>query len=185
MSRGKLLVALAWMVVGAVSAQAQQGPTVVILVRHAEKGTVPANDPPLTDTGVARAKALVAALADTHVDAVIATPTVRTRETAREVAELRGLVIESVALGTKEEHARAVSDAVRRHAGQTVLVVGHSNTIPAIIGALGGPKLADLCDDQYSNLFTLILTPGRVQLIRGQYGLASPVPILNCGNPMR
>lgn len=185
MRRAKLLVTLAWMAAGAISAQAQQGPTVVVLVRHAEKGAVPANDPPLTEGGVARAKALVAALADTHVDAVIATPTVRTRETARAVAELRGLAIESVALGAKEEHVRAVADAVRKHAGQTVLVVGHSNTIPAIIGALGGPKLSDLCDDQYSNLFTLVLTPGRVQLVRGQYGVPSPPPTENCGNPMR
>lgn len=56
---------------------------------------------------------------------------------------------------TSDAHVGA--DAVRRHAGRTVLMVGHGNTIPAIITALGGPKLADLCDAQYSMLFTLVI----------------------------
>ncbi len=183
--RGSFARLLAVLAVCAASLGAQAAPTVVILVRHAEKGALPANDPPLTEAGVARARALVAALADARIDAVIATPTVRTRETARAVAEPRGLTIETVALAAKEAHVGAVAEAVRRHTGQTVLVVGHSNTVPAIITVLGGPKLADLCDDQYSNLFTLILGAGPPQLIRGTVGAPSPPPAENCGNPMR
>jgi len=170
---------------GATALYAQAQPTVVVLVRHAEKATAPASDPPLTEAGVARAKALAAALADAHVDAVIATPTVRTRETARAVADPRGLTIETVALGAREAHVGAVADAVRKHAGQTVLVVGHSNTIPAIITALGGPKMADLCDEQYSMIYTLVLGAGPPRLVRGTFGAPSPPSADNCGNTMR
>ncbi len=64
---------------------------------------------------------------------------------------------------------------MRRHAGSVVLVVGHSNTVPSIIAALGGPKLADLCDSAYSNLFVLVLgEPGGARLIRSRFGDADP-----------
>jgi len=183
--RAPLFRLLALVATCAAALSAQPAPTVVILVRHAEKGSVPANDPPLTEAGMARARALAAALADARIDAIIATSTLRTRETARGVAELRGLPIETVALAARDAHVGAVAAAVRRHAGQTVLVVGHSNTIPAIITALGGPKLADLCDGQYSMLFTLILGAGPPRLIRGTYGAPSPPSADNCGNTMR
>ena len=155
-------------------AVAQNAPTVVVLVRHAEKAATPANDPPLTDAGVARAKTLVALLADANVDAVIATPTVRTRETARPMAEAHGLTIETVAFAPAAQHAKAVAEAVMKHAGKTVLVVGHSNTVAAIVAALGGPKMADLCDSQYSILITLVLDGHTVRVIRSNYGVATP-----------
>src|SRR5579862_6135396 len=101
-------------------------PTVVIIVRHAEKAAAPAADPPLTEAGVARAKTLASVLADANVRAVISTPLTRTRETARPTADARGLTVELVPLAAGVgEHAAAVASAVRRHAGQTVLVVGH------------------------------------------------------------
>jgi hypothetical protein len=36
-----------------------------------------------------------------------------------------------------------------------VLVVGHSNTVPAIVAALGGPRLPDLCDASYATMFVV------------------------------
>jgi len=155
-------------------ATTQNAPTVVILVRHAEKAATPANDPPLTDAGAARAKALVALLANANVDAVIATPTVRTRETARPTAEAHGLTIETVAFAPAAQHAKAVAEAVMKHAGKTVLVVGHSNTVAAIVAALGGPKMPDLCDTQYSMLTTMVLDGHTVRVIRSSYGIATP-----------
>jgi broad specificity phosphatase PhoE len=88
MSRRLLLLLLLLVFHGlAPGAQAQGAPTVVVVVRHAEKAATPANDPPLTEAGVARAKALAVVLADADVQAVISTPLVRTRETARPTAE--------------------------------------------------------------------------------------------------
>ncbi|GLC24190.1 phosphoglycerate mutase family protein [Roseisolibacter agri] len=154
-------------------------PTLVLLVRHAEKAAEPADDPPLTDLGSTRARALQAALADAGVQAVIATPRRRTSDTAKPLADALGLVPEIVPLSG--DHVKAVADAVRRHAGQVILVVGHSNTIPAIIGALGGPRLKDLCDAEHSNLFVLTLpAEGTPRLVRGQYGPADPAGASSC-----
>lgn len=167
-------------------AAAQAAPTVVIVVRHAEKGTTPANDPPLTEAGVARAKALAAVLADADVQAVITTQLARTRETARPVAEARTLPIETVTVGGPvADHAKAVADAVRRHGGRTVLVVGHSNTVGAIIGALGGPRVPDLCDSEYSGLFTLVLDGAAARLVRSTFGAPSPEAATGCPNAMK
>jgi broad specificity phosphatase PhoE len=162
------------------AALAQAGPTVIVLVRHAEKAAQPANDPPLTDAGVARANALAAALADANIQAIIATPTLRTQSTAKPLADVRRITIETVALGPKDAHVKAVAAAALAHRGEGVLIVGHSNTVPAIIAALGGPVLADLCDTQYAMLFTVIIDGKRVRLIRGTYGAPTPDTAEGC-----
>jgi hypothetical protein len=59
-------------------------------------------------------------------------------------------------------------------AGGTVLVVGHSNTIPAIVGALGAPQPKELCDSEYDQVFTVVLgDTGPPRLIRSRYGAPS------------
>jgi broad specificity phosphatase PhoE len=171
----RFLSALFTVVATASLAFAQATPTVVIVVRHAEKAAAPADDPPLTEAGVARAKALAVALANADVQAVITTQLLRTRETARPLAEARGLSMETVRTGpTVAAHAKAVADAARNHTGKTILVVGHSNTVVAIIAALGGPKLPDLCDSQYSTLFTVVLDGTGARLIQSTFGAPSP-----------
>jgi len=138
--------------------QSAAGPaTVVVLVRHAEKAA-PTGDVALSPGGEARAAALAAALRDAGVQAVLTTQLRRTRQTAEPLAAARGLTPEIVPVGSDvPEHAARVAAAVRqRHQGQTVLVVGHSNTVPAIIAALGGPRLPDLCDAEYAMLFVLV-----------------------------
>jgi broad specificity phosphatase PhoE len=169
-----LLVALS------VAPLAAQEPTVVILVRHAEKAAQPANDPPLSPEGEARARALAAELADAHLDAVVTTQFARTRLTAAPLAEALHLTPAIVATsGTALVHARAVADTIRaRYTGRTVLVVGHSNTIPKIITALGGPPLDDFCDNQYDGMYTVVIrSSGIVSLVRGHFGASNgPAP---------
>ncbi len=167
----------------AASAAGAQSPTLVFLVRHAEKAAQPANDPPLTPEGEVRARALADALANAGIGAVISTPYARTLATARPLAERLGITVETVAIpaGTASaplassdaiaRHVQAVVDAVRRHAGQAVLVVGHSNTIPAIAAALGAPKMPDLCDGEYDQIFTLELqAAGPPRFARSRFG---------------
>lgn len=158
--------------------------TVVFLVRHAEKAAEPRADPPLTLAGEARARDLAAALGDALVSGVVVSPTLRARATAAPLARSRGLVPDDVPLaGGVAVHVRAVAEHVRRrYAGRTVLVVGHSNTIPAIIGALGGPRLEDLCDHEHSWLFTLVIRAGgEVALARAHYGEPDGAPASACG----
>jgi broad specificity phosphatase PhoE len=156
---------------------AAQDSTVVIVVRHAEKAVVEAgnNDPPLSEGGSARAEALREALEGMHFNAVIATERQRTQATAGPLAREHGLVPEVISLRHGPAHVDSVAAAVRRHAGHTVLVVGHSNTVPAIVHALGGPRMPDLCEAQFSNLYVLVLRPGAEPRYEHRtYGAADP-----------
>lgn len=163
-------------------AQASAPPAMVVLVRHAEKAAQPADDPPLTVEGVARAKALAEAVEDARITAIITTQWVRTRETAAPLASSSRIVPEVVPTGDTRAHAEAVASAVRRHPGGVVLVVGHSDTIPAIIAALGGPRLPDICSSAFDDLFVLVPSGGPSgqtprlpswSLLRSRYGAPS------------
>ncbi|MFB3853720.1 MAG: phosphoglycerate mutase family protein [Vicinamibacterales bacterium] len=168
-------------------ASAQGGPSVVVLVRHAEKAASPANDPPLSDAGRLRAEALAEALADARIDAIVITPFERTRSTAAPLAASRGLKpIEVPDQESIEEDIAAAAKTIRsRKPGEAVLVVGHSNTIPAIIAALGGPAMPALCDSEYSNLFVLSLGGTGVRLVRGHFGAPDPANAADCNRGMK
>jgi phosphohistidine phosphatase SixA len=173
------LLALAFVPVQ--SATAQDGPSLIILVRHAEKAAVPGSDPPLSEAGIARAKALAASLTHTPVTAIVTSAFKRTHETGSVVAQQRKLTIEQVGLdGGTPAHVAAVAAAVKAKKG-VVLVIGHSNTVPAIIAALGGPKLGDICDAHYANMFVLHpsgSTPPSLTL--ATYGVADPEGAPGC-----
>ena len=78
------------------------------------------------------------------------------------------------------------SPSAVRAGGQSVLVVGHSNTVPAIIAALGGPAMEELCDSDYSSLFTLALVPGQpARLVHGHYGAPDPLSSADCRGKMK
>lgn len=185
MTRHLLLVALL-MPVGLGLGHAADGTQIVVLVRHAEKAEAPADDVALSRAGLDRAQALVHVLASAGVDGIVTTQFRRTRETAAPVAARMGLTPVVVrAGGDAAAHAAATAEAVRR-AGTTVLVVGHSNTVPAIIEALGGPHLAELCESEYANLFVLALTPGQTpRLTHARYGAADVPAAADCGRSMK
>lgn len=181
-SLSRILLAAAFVAVVPVELRAQ--PATVILVRHAEKANATESDPVLSDAGIQRAKDLAAALADAGIGSVITTNLQRTRLTAASVVEATKLTPIVVNAGGAN-HAAAVAAAIRaRPAGEVVLVVGHSNTVTAIIGALGGPKMGNICDSQYSNLFILEMTSPAPKLIRGNYGKADPADPA-CTNTMK
>jgi phosphohistidine phosphatase SixA len=163
-------------------------PTLVLLVRHAEKSAEPAGDPALTAAGVERAKALAAALEDAGVTAIVTSQFRRTRDTAAPLAQALGLKPEAIEAkqGEAAAHIEAVVAAVRRHPGEVVLVVGHANTVPAIVAALGGPKMHDLQDTEYSDLFALVpgSGSGKARLVKSRYGAADPAPAEAAHHPM-
>ena len=103
-----------------------------IVVRHAEKetGADVGQDPALTAAGRVRAAAIAQALADAPVAAVYSTDYARTRETALPTARAHGL--EVVTYDAREPAETLAARLRASHATGTVLVVGHSNTVPAI-----------------------------------------------------
>ncbi|MEO7083383.1 MAG: histidine phosphatase family protein [Gemmatimonadaceae bacterium] len=155
------------------SAQAR-GPITVLVVRHAEKAATPADDPPLTAEGQARAHALLAAVRDAHIGAIITTQLLRTRSTAEPTAMALGIKPEVVNAGGAT-HVQDVVAAIRAHVGKTVLVVGHSNTVPAIIEALGAKRPAAICDSQYDDLFIVTISAdGTAGVVHANYGVRAP-----------
>lgn len=157
-------------------------PTVVIVVRHAEK-SAPSGDVALSALGEARAVALSDALAGTRVDGVITTTLLRTRQTAAPLVRARQLTpIEVPPASDVAAHAAQIASLVRsRFAGRAVLIVGHSNTVPAIVRALGGPAMPDLCDTEYAGMFVVVLAAGdSARVIRSSYGLPDPAEKTGC-----
>jgi phosphohistidine phosphatase SixA len=152
--------------------------TRVILVRHAEKADSSA-DPALSEAGQARARALADSLAGSRVAAIFVSQMQRTRLTAQPLAARLGLEPIVVPVGGPlPEHALAVASAIRaRFAGKTVLVVGHSNTVPAIIRALGSGDAVAIPDWEYDDVFTVTSGPGgNVTLTRSRYGQPATAP---------
>jgi broad specificity phosphatase PhoE len=181
--RAGLALALVAAVSSLAAAQAARA-TTVVLVRHAEKASEPADDPPLTAAGDARARDLWNAIKDAGVNAVITTQYARTRATAQPIAAALHLTPEIVQTAGAT-HAKDVANAVRRHEGHTVLVVGHSNTVPAIIEALGAPRPPAICDPEYDNLYIVTIPPdGKAGLVRAKFGVRTPTDS-SCAATMR
>jgi broad specificity phosphatase PhoE len=166
----RLLLALLVAFPAALRAQ----PATVILVRHAEKASATERDPVLSEAGSQRARDLGAALADAGVGSVITTQLQRTRLTAADVLAATKLTPIVVSTAGANHVADVVAAIKARPAGEVVLVVGHSNTVGPIITELGGPRLGDICDSQYGNLFILEMTGPAPKLIRATYGKPDP-----------
>lgn len=149
--------------------------TTIILVRHAEKADT-TSDPVLSAAGTARASALADSLAHSGIAGIIVTPLQRTRQTAQPLATRLGLdpIVVPVG-GPVADHATGVAALIRdRFAGKKVLVVGHSNTIPAIIRALGIADAVTIPDWEYDDMFVVKADAGgRVTLERSNFGVAS------------
>jgi len=169
----------------AACAQATGGPAAIFVVRHAEKDTIPHENPPLNPAGRARADSLAAVLRDAGVTVIVTTQQYRTQQTAAPLAAALHITPISVPIdGRKpEEHIRAVADAVRgaAHAGDIVLVVDHQSTLPGIIAALGAPRPATMCDVEFSNLYILLpASASKMHLARAHYGAPDPPHDSSC-----
>src|SRR6476469_7761911 len=109
--------------------------TTIILVRHGEKAGA-SGDVPLSPAGIVRATDLARVLTEANVAAVYTTPYLRTEQTAGPVAKAAG--IEPIVIEAGKTYAHDVVDKIMHdHKGQTVLVVGHSNTTVDVLRELG------------------------------------------------
>ena len=151
---------------------AQTQPVTVILVRHAEKAAQPADNPPLTAEGQLRAEDLLEAVRDAGITAIYSTPYLRTTGTAGVVADGLKLPLTETSVYNRSVPAYADSVAARvRRDGGVILVVGHSNTMGAVIKALGGPDIGEIADPEYDNLFFVTVQDGRpARLVRAKFG---------------
>ena len=139
-----------------------------VVVRHAEKSTDDARDPSLSETGKMRAQALARLLADAPLSATYATGFRRTQQTAQPAADAHGVAI---TIYDAEIPATTLAAQLRAtHAHGTVLVVGHSNTVPDIVAALSGQPADAMSDDQYDLVYRVGTgSDGKVTLSRDRY----------------
>lgn len=133
-------------------------PDLVIFVRHAEKEASPTDNPPLSPAGRARAaefvKVVTVLTAKIPLRAIFTTDFLRTRDTAAPLAAAT-----HIAPTVTNDDPVARIRAIR---GGAVVVVGHSNTVPGFIQALGGPAGIVIDDAEFGHLF-LLATPGTSQ----------------------
>jgi broad specificity phosphatase PhoE len=139
-----------------------------VVVRHAEKSTDDVRDPSLSETGKARAQALARLLADTPLAAAYASGYRRTQQTAQPTADAHGI---AVTVYDAQLPATTLAAQLRAaHARGTVLIVGHSNTVPDIVAALSGQPVEAMSDDQYDLIYRVGTgSDGKSTLTRDRY----------------
>jgi broad specificity phosphatase PhoE len=147
--------------------------TTVLLVRHAEK-QLSGDDPGLTEIGTERAAALAHVAGELGVTTIYTTQFLRTRATAEPLADFLGLELNVVTSG--DSYAAEMAETIRtQHAGEAVVIVSHSNTVPDIVGELGASPVPVIDDDEYDDLYVVVIAPGgEVQLVPLRYGRETP-----------
>jgi phosphohistidine phosphatase SixA len=150
LKRSTLGVVLALLVTSPAAAQSS-----IFLVRHAERadsapGTSPTMgaDPDLSEAGMARAESLARLLKDATITAIFATEFKRTQQTAAPLAKALGLTVKVIP-------SKSTADLVKQLEATkgNVMVVGHSNSVPDVIKALGISTPVTIGDDDFDNLF--------------------------------
>jgi broad specificity phosphatase PhoE len=148
--------------------QAQEE-TLIFLARHAERADDGAmtgeEDPHLSEAGFARAEALATALQDVGLTHIHSTHFVRTRETAAPTAEAAGIEVKLYDHRDPEGFAERLLSTPGRH-----LVVGHSNSLPALVGALGGDPHGAIRLLEYDRLYLVVAGKRGVRTILLRFG---------------
>jgi broad specificity phosphatase PhoE len=110
-------------------------------------------------------------LRDARIAAVFASDLQRTIQTAQPTADQFKLTVSQVPGGDPIE----LRKRILAQSGKTVLAVGHSDTIPALIKALGGPTDVKIDETEFDRLFILHVTSAKAaSLVRLRYGAALP-----------
>lgn len=149
-----LLFALA----GCATAAPEPAPPSWYVVRHLQKSD--GQDPGLSAEGARNAERLASRFDDDRPAAIYVSTTRRARETAAPLAARLGLTM-------KEYDPRDTPGLIARVRAETgtVLIVGHSNTVPEIVARLGGTRPADLAETDYGDIFR-VRRDGSVERMR-------------------
>ncbi len=154
-------LAAAFGLAAALLATVAEAQPVIVLTRHAER-LDQSTDSPLSAEGEVRARRLAALLADMPVTHLFATTYQRTQSTVAPLAKAKSL--EPVVLPANDVDALVVRlRALGPEA--TAVYAGHSNTVPAVLKALGHPDAIEIDDTEYSNLFVVVMRGANPPLV--------------------
>lgn len=136
------------------SAQAEAAVDSIYVMRHLQKAD--GEDPPLSAEGKANAQRLAGLLRDKGITAIFATDTVRARQTAEPLSAQTGIAIQIYDPRDNDALARRVAALPG-----SVLIVGHSNTVPAIVTALHGTAPPPLSESDFGEILVIARADGR------------------------
>ena len=159
------LVAFALLSWGVLSAST----TTIFVLRHAEASAEAGNDPPLSLAGELRAERLLEAFGatgDLGLDGILVSETRRSQETARPLATALGVPVIVVPAA---DPATVASRALAEFRGGRVMIIGHSNTVPAVVGALSGRKVPAMGETDFATVYVVTrprFSPATVSVLR-------------------
>ncbi len=138
----------------------------IFLVRHAEQAGPGFKNPPLTEAGQRRAKALAEVLEDADLDVIFVSGWRRTAQTAEPVAEALNV---KVKVHPRNDIVGLMSRLRTEHARDRVLIVSHSRIVPSWLKALGHSEEVEI--DEYDNLFVVVpQAKGEPLVVHLRYG---------------
>ena len=173
-----LLLSLA-VVSPAAVAQEEFKPITVFLIRHAEREDEPRQDPPLKKEGVARSQELARLLSGAGIKAIFTSQFTRTKQTGEPLATKLGLTVTSFTLKSNPSNPRLiavestqeVAGKILERSGESVLVIGHSNSIPDVIKMLGGDTVPSIDERRFDDLFIVtVYAKGKAKVVQLKYG---------------
>lgn len=153
--------------------------TTVFLVRHAEKAAAPREDPPLLETGSARAQELARVLEPAGIKAIYTSQFLRTKQTAEPLAKQLGITSTTLEIKMNpakpkeisEQSYKDIVEKIYEHPGDAALIVGHSNTVPDVIKMLGGDVVPTIDEKSFDDLFVVtIYAKGKAKVAHLKYG---------------
>ena len=127
---------------------------VYYLIRHAEKDTIPKDNPGLTEKGLKRATALADILRATRVDGIYSSFFTRTLFTVDSLADIKVISIKPY----DHKNIRALVNEIESDDNlEAVVIVGHSNSTPALANTLSGKQLFNQTFDEndYNNFIII------------------------------
>jgi phosphohistidine phosphatase SixA len=129
---------------------------IVFLVRHGEQANGANEDPPLTEAGQRRARALATVLEDAGLTAIYVSEFQRTMQAAEPLAQ--ALQIEPTRIPRGDTNG--LLEGLRtQHVGGRVLIIRHSLTIPHVLRAFGHPEEVVISREEYDGLFVIVPKP--------------------------
>jgi len=129
----------------------------IYLTRHAEKLTDGTPNPSLSTVGIRRAKNLAQLLKTKNITLIYSTNYNRTMQTAKQVAEEIKIEITIY----DPSNLKSIADKLFC-INANILVIGHSNTTPALVELLGGQLQGDMLESDYGLVYQLDIIDSEV-----------------------
>lgn len=126
--------------------------TTIYLIRHSEKADT-SKDPELSGEGISRAKNWANYFDEIPIDYFYSTATIRTTTTCSIIATSQKKEIQLY-----DHREFSINALLSKHQGKTILIVGHSNTIPLLINTFLGEEMYPMiAENEYSSLYILTI----------------------------